>query len=401
MSYFPKNFPFGKSVWIWQLNDIFAKDAAGKPIVDYDPIIQKCKDNNISSVYVKCGDGENTWEQWNQALVDAFHAAGIKIYSWSFVYGQDPLREAAIAMWALDMGADGHIFDAEDQFEKQADPATAAEAMLQAVRGHAPSAFLAYSPEPIIDYHIRFPYIQFGKYCDAVLPQIYFGEWNKSPIDAINWVYDNWSRWQKQWQDDGFGDSVKPLIPTCQAYDWTSTVAGVPDYVLKPADILSFCDAAKGYKAIAFYEYAHILRPDCWTAIKNAVVTPPSNIDLGLPANPNLQNTQSSAQETTPPAPGTPAVNQNEAKSSDSTPSSSATAPEIPVVVPPNSKVIVQAPKTGVVTVSPKDNPDDAGVVDIHISHETPTQQKVLLDYIIEFFTDIKDYFSRKKGVGK
>src|SRR5579864_8412647 len=98
MSTFPQNFPFGKNIWIWQIPECLGGSISA--------IIQKCKDNGITTVLVKCADGVNTWDQWTQDLVDQFHASGLKIMAWSYCYGQNPQREADIALWALDMGAD-------------------------------------------------------------------------------------------------------------------------------------------------------------------------------------------------------------------------------------------------------------------------------------------------------
>ncbi len=398
---FPKNFPFGKSIWIWELWTCAGKTQLSDVTpADIRKIIEKCKANNITSVFIKCGDGGNTWQQWTQDLVNTFHAAGLKIYSWSFVYGANPLREAEIAMWALDMGADGHIFDAEDQYEKVSDPATAAEAMLQAVRGHTPNAFLAHSPEPIIDYHPNFPYAAFGKYCDAVLPQVYFAECNKSPVDGLNWMFDNWIRWQNSLETNGNEESIKPIIPVCQAFDWTSTVPGVPDYVLKPQDILDFCNTAKGYKAVSFWSFQHILRDDCWTAVQNAVVDAPTNSDLGLPDNPNTQSVPSSTTIPTPPVQNTSLAGQQTSQPTPNQPQNTPSSPQntdsTTVSLPPDGKVIVITPNDGQVSVVAKKSPD--GVVpDLHISHQSPpVQQKVLLDYILEFFTYIAHFFHKK-----
>lgn len=89
------------------------------------------------------------------------------------------IREGNIACWALDMGADGHVFDAESEYEGHAQQATQ---MLSQVRRHTPNAFLAYAPFPIISYHPNLPFIEFGAQCDAVMPSTYWEDFRAIEI---------------------------------------------------------------------------------------------------------------------------------------------------------------------------------------------------------------------------
>lgn len=265
---FHPQFPFGKGMWIWYLSACMGGDI--------QRIIQQCKDFNISYVIVKCGDGENTWDQFTSELVNAFHTAGIKIYSWSYVYGNNPLREAAIAMWALDMNVDGHVFDAESEYEGKNPQA---EIMLQAVRNHSESAFLAYAPFPIIDSHPTYPYVEFGKYCDAVMPQIYWGDFQKTPLDAVNWMYDNFSRWQEV-----HPGSTKPIIPLGQAYDNPDIN---PPYKSTPEDLAEFISVVRGYMSVTFWSFQHILGDPLWEAIRdNNVKAAPAPSPVVPPVTP-------------------------------------------------------------------------------------------------------------------
>lgn len=267
MSNFHKNFPFGKGIWIWNV-----KDCLGGNV---DAIIQRMKDKDLQYALIKAGDGPNTWQhQWYPELVKKFHDAGLKVLSWSYVYGLEPVREGQIASWALNQGGDGHVFDAESEFEHLSNPIQAAEQMLQVVRGLNPDAFLAHSPFPIIDYHTKFPYATFGKYCDAVMPQVYQGDFKMPSIDAVNWMYEQWSKWEAKWPVE----SRKPIIPVAQTYD---NYQMTPPYVLSPKDIKDFVGIAAAYKSVNFYEFAHINREECWEAIRVSKVTPPTDADLG------------------------------------------------------------------------------------------------------------------------
>src|SRR5215212_3839569 len=114
---FHKDFPFGKGMWIWRLDQCLP----GSPQQGQLPaIIQKLKENDISYVLIKSGDGDRTWSQFTPSMINAFHNAGIKVYSWTYNYGRDAAREAAVAIWSLEQGADGHVFDAEAEFRDAA-----------------------------------------------------------------------------------------------------------------------------------------------------------------------------------------------------------------------------------------------------------------------------------------
>lgn len=270
---FHKDMPYGKGLWVWRISECLDGNI--------DTIIKKCKDFDISYLIIKGGDGEKLWDQLTPDIVARIQSAGIKVYSWSYNYGLNPLAEAYVAIKCLDMGVDGHVFDAESEYEHLVNNAHAAEVMLQAVRAKHSDKFLAHAPFPIIDFHKGFPYLTFGKYCDAVMPQVYYGNWTdtkiqQSPTKGILWMYDNFVRWHQSWIDSGHEESVKPIIPIGQAYDNPQT-----KYVLKPADINAFINTVKGYKSVNFWSFQHILRNDCWEALRDAKVDPPSDADLG------------------------------------------------------------------------------------------------------------------------
>lgn len=353
MQFHPK-FPFGKGLWIWMLSSCMGGDL--------NKTIQQCKDFDISYVIVKCGDGENTWDQFTQEMVDAFHAAGIKIYSWSYVYGNDPLREAAIAMWALDMGVDGHVFDAESEYEGKSTQATE---MLQAVRNHSASAFLAYAPFPIIDVHQSYPYLEFGKYCDAVMPQIYWGDFQMTPLDAMNWMYDNFSRWEKTWQDEGRGESVKPIIPLGQAYDNPEVT---PAYKSTPEDITEFIAASRGYMSVNFWSFQHILGDPIWEALRDNNVKPPAVVAT----TPVVVVTDNPSQ------PETPVVL--------STPDSQSTTPTIPSTTASTMPTATSWPYPGTDIPSSAKTTSTTDAIEVN---QTVYSQKLHIDYFTEFIVTI------------
>jgi hypothetical protein len=267
-----KDFAWNKGVWIWRI----AQCLDG----DIDAIIAQCKKYDISYLLIKNGDGINIWTQLSKELVRKFQDNGIKVYAWGYVYGRDPIGEANVAIQNLELGIDGYVFDTATDYQEVPDNSQAAQAMLMAIRAKHPHAFLAYSCLAIIDLHTRFPYVTFGKYCDAALPKIFYGLWTdkgQSPTKGILWMYDNWARWQQNWIDSGNEDAVKPIIPVAQAFDEYKVN---PPYILTPTDIQAFVSAVKPYKAVNFYSFADITRPDCWEAIRDSELDKPTEIEL-------------------------------------------------------------------------------------------------------------------------
>jgi hypothetical protein len=75
-------------MWIWEL----AKSEGG----DVNAIAARAHAAGIGTVFVKSSDGpDDVWPQVNPALVQALHAYGLHACAWQFVYGADPLGEAA------------------------------------------------------------------------------------------------------------------------------------------------------------------------------------------------------------------------------------------------------------------------------------------------------------------
>ena len=97
-------------MWIWQL----PKSEGG----DVNAIAARARAAGISTVFVKSSDGpDDAWAQFNPTLVQALHAYGLHVCAWQFVYGADPLGEAAQGASAVAAGADCLVIDAESRYE--------------------------------------------------------------------------------------------------------------------------------------------------------------------------------------------------------------------------------------------------------------------------------------------
>ena len=124
------------------------------------------------------------------------------------------VSEADVANRILDIaGIDGLIIDAEGHWEGKPNAATA---LMHSIRAAHPNSCVADAPFAIIDLHLSYPYLEFGKYADAAMPQAYWKDIGQTPTVMANTLKQQWDQWHPNWQNGGYGDSVKPVIPIGQ-----------------------------------------------------------------------------------------------------------------------------------------------------------------------------------------
>ncbi len=254
----------GKGIWIWRLSEAEGGNVSA--------IIERCKNIGIEWVAIKCGDGRYFWSQCKPSTIKQFQNAGIKVFGWQYVYGDDPIAEANISNQILDTGVDGFIIDAEGEYEGKPDNAIT---YLEKIREEHSDSFIAYTPFPIRDYHTDFPYLEFGKYCDAVMPQDYWKEIGVTPEYMVEWMEEQWDKWHTIWEGGGYGDSIKPIIPLGQGWD----VSG--------SEITIFCNLIydHGYGGVSLWRY-ETMTEENWKAYAECFALPTAVFDTGASANP-------------------------------------------------------------------------------------------------------------------
>ncbi|MDB6122573.1 MAG: hypothetical protein JWQ71_1566 [Pedosphaera sp.] len=203
----------GKGDWIWQIptTQTHLGVSSVQGIIDYEV------GKGMKWITVKCGDGTGIWSQFTADLVNRAHAAGLKIFGWAYVYGSNPTGEANVAINCLNLGADGFIIDAEGEYEVLANNSAAAAQFCQAIRAAYPDKFLAHAPFPYIQSHAGFPYVTFGVYCDAVMPQDYWGAIGISPATMVVNMDSKWKTWQNGLTGTN-RNAIKPIVPLGQSY---------------------------------------------------------------------------------------------------------------------------------------------------------------------------------------
>ena len=237
----------GKGDWIWQMpaTETRLGVATVQGVIDYE------KSMGMKWITVKCGDSASIYTQFSSDLITRAHAAGLKIFGWAYVYGSNPSGEASVALNALNLGADGFIIDAEGEYEVLANNSAVAAQYCQAIRAVYPTRFMAHAPFPYISYHSGFPYVTFGVYCDAVMPQDYWGAIGITPTKMITDMDSQWRTWQNALTGTN-RNAIKPIVPLAQSY---APVTG--------AEITTFVNGIKsdatpattgGYQGISFWD---------------------------------------------------------------------------------------------------------------------------------------------------
>jgi hypothetical protein len=304
----PPRYPdLRKGAWfvtIWDIDgdgeiDTEIKDEeTGEKIKALDYIISTLKKANVDWVAVKLGDGRDFYpgrpklQNWleNQGYLEKkqdnetpeererkaceafekviakFDENGIHVLGWQFVWGVHdgglektggtPEEEAEVAIKILNLsGISGFIVDAEAE-DSYYDKRDKAIAYMERIRAEHPDSFIAYCSFARVKAHEDFPYKEFGYYCNAFMPQCYWGERPTDPETEMEiWLAQLNAQNLAWWQDsenekEGVvikpRDAVKPVIPVGMSYDIPER-NGLPKRITTPEEIEKFCQIAWGY----------------------------------------------------------------------------------------------------------------------------------------------------------
>ncbi len=260
----------GKGFYIWKIKDCEGGNA--------NAIALEAKEAGLSHVLIKVADGIYTYNyDWN-ARVDlvppvasALRAMGIQVWGWHYVYGDNPGKEASIAVQRIKgLNLDGYVINAEHQY-KESGKAAAARQFMSALRNgigsNVPVALSSYrypSLHPI-------PWNEFLSKCDYNMPQVYWmGAHNPGAQLA------------RTLQEFANLNHRPPIIPTGAAFTehgWSATAQ----------DVLEFLITARSFNLSAanFWEWWNarvVLKPSrqAWNTIAEynweTGSTPPQDI---------------------------------------------------------------------------------------------------------------------------
>ena len=133
----------------------------------------------LSHVIVKIADGTNPFgidpngSDYTLPVVQALHAAGITVWGWHSVYGDDPEGEAVVAIQRLNhLGLDGYVVNAGAEYKEPGKGQSARQFMNTARSAlNLPIALNSYR---FPNYHLDLPWGAFLEGCDYHMPQVYW-----------------------------------------------------------------------------------------------------------------------------------------------------------------------------------------------------------------------------------
>jgi peptidoglycan hydrolase-like protein with peptidoglycan-binding domain len=220
--------PFeGQGMWIWYLSKSNGGSIAS--------IAAQAHAAGVSTLFIKSSDGStNYWSQFSPQLVAELHANGLKVCAWQFVYGTEPVGEAALGAEAVADGADCLVIDAEGEYEGHY---AAAQTYIDDLRAKIGATYpLGLASFPYVFDHPSFPYSVFlgpgGAQYNA--PQMYWKDIGQS----VDTVYAN-----TYIANRIYG---RPIFPLGQTYGGVSA-----------AELLRFREEAVDYGApgVSFWDW--------------------------------------------------------------------------------------------------------------------------------------------------
>ena len=197
----------GKGYFIWQI----PRCEGGVP----SRIASRAKEAGLSHVLIKIADSSN-WPynvdlSTNVDLVlpvlQALRAAGIQVWGWHYVRGDDPVGEARLAIRRIsDLGVDGYVIDAEAEYKEEG-KRPAAKRFMHEMRAALPDLPMALSTYRFPKLHAALPYAEFLEGCDYAMPQVYF-EKAHNPEQQIEATVEQYMALRP----------ARPVIPTAPTY---------------------------------------------------------------------------------------------------------------------------------------------------------------------------------------
>mgnify|MGYP001080204015 FL=1 len=245
----------GKGMFIWKVPRV----EGGNP----KAVAAVAKGAGLTHVLLKIANGPHIYHgTWNDLtdyttpLVNELRAQGIKVWGWHYVYGDDPVGEANVAIRRINQyNLDGYAIDAEAEYKKDGRKA-AAKIFMSRLRSALPALDIALSSYRFPRWHPQLPWSEFLSGCTYNMPQVYWMKAN-NPAEQL-------TRCVQEFQAIS---PSRPIIPTGAAYSemgWQPT----------SAEVLSFLKAAKSLHlpAVNFWEWYDARSgsmPNVWEAIRD------------------------------------------------------------------------------------------------------------------------------------
>jgi hypothetical protein len=229
----------GKGFFTWRLVVVEGGDPQA--------IVAQALAANLTHVLIKIANGilsynidPTTGLDRAQIVSRALRAQGVQVLGWHYVYGDNPIGEANIAIRRInEVGVDGYVIDAEQEY-KRPGMRTSATRFMTHLRNALPTFPFALSTYRYPSYHPELPWREFLTYCDLSMPQVYWMQATNAGQQLIRCV----NEYQAM-------TPYRPIVPTGAAFGehgWKPTVS----------EVLEFLETAQSLNlpAVNFWEWS-------------------------------------------------------------------------------------------------------------------------------------------------
>jgi hypothetical protein len=205
----------GKGFFVWKI----PKCEGGVPAA----IAARAVAARLSHVLIKIADGSNWMYNYDYdtrtdlvpPVVQALRAAGVSVWGWHYVRGDNPSAEARLAVERMKaLGLDGYVIDAEGEY-RHTEKRAAAKTFMEELRAGLPQTPVALSTYRFPRIHQPLPWTEFLERCDLVMPQVYF-EGAHNPEEQL-------ARSVEQYAALRPARPFVPTIPTYASSTWRPT----------------------------------------------------------------------------------------------------------------------------------------------------------------------------------
>jgi hypothetical protein len=247
----------GKGFFIWKIKDCESGDA--------QRIVSEAQQANLSHVLIKVANGVYSYNyDWDQMIdlvppvAQALKDGGIQVWGWHYVYGDDPINEARIAIRRVqDLGLDGYVIDAEAEYKESGKTTAARQFMTELRSGLGANIPIALSSYRYPSLH-PIPWSAFLEKCDYTMPQVYWMQAHNPGSQLNQTIY--------EYENLAYHPPMVPVGAAFTEHGWTPT----------SDDVLEFLDTARTLNLTAanFWEWHNcrdILTPkhEIWDLIAN------------------------------------------------------------------------------------------------------------------------------------
>lgn len=247
----------GKGFFIWKINNC----EMGDPQL----IASEAQEAGLSHILIKIANGIYTYNyDWTQMIdlvppvAQALKNHGIQVWGWHYVYGDDPINEARIAITRVsDLGLDGYVIDAESEYKESGKTTAAKQFMSELRSGFGNSIPIALSSYRYPTLH-PIPWSAFLEKCDYTMPQVYWMEAHNPGAQLERTV--------REYENLEYHPPMIPVGAAFTEWGWAPT----------SSEILEFLDTARALNLSAanfweWYNCREVLTPshEIWDLIGN------------------------------------------------------------------------------------------------------------------------------------